>query len=80
MDRGAASDVPFTLMGPRNLVLVVVDGMRPDGLQQARTPTMDPLIARGASTFAARTVLPSATLPCHMSRFHSVPPEGHGGT
>ena len=28
----------------------------------------------------ARTVMPSVTLPCHMSLFHSVPPERHGIT
>ena len=29
-------------------------------------------------TFTARTVFPSITLPCHLSMFHSVPPERHG--
>ena len=26
----------------------------------------------------SRTVFPSVTLPCHMSMFHSVPPQRHG--
>ncbi len=62
----------------KSLVLFLVDGMRPDGLAQAETPTFDRMIAAGASTLEARTVMPSSTLPCHMSLFHSVPPGRHG--
>ena len=64
----------------KQCVLISVDGMRPDGLRQAETPNMDRLIAAGAHTFDASTVMPSVTLPCHMSMFHSVPPERHGVT
>jgi predicted AlkP superfamily pyrophosphatase or phosphodiesterase len=59
-------------------ILVTLDGARPDGIQQANTPTLDKLIAGGASTMTAQAVMPSMTLPCHMSIFHSVPPERHG--
>jgi predicted AlkP superfamily pyrophosphatase or phosphodiesterase len=62
------------------VVLFLVDGMRPDGLQQAETPNVDRLIASGASTMSARTVMPSVTLPCHMSLFHSVGADRHGIT
>lgn len=62
------------------VVLFLVDGMRPDGLQQARTPVMDKLMGSGAFTLNAQTVMPSVTLPCHMSLFHSVLPERHGVT
>lgn len=54
--------------------------MRPDGLLQANTPTMHRLIETGASTLTAQTVMPSVTLPTHMSMFHGVPPEVHGIT
>lgn len=64
----------------KQCVLISVDGMRPDGLRQAEAPNMDRLIAAGAHTFDASTVMPSVTLPCHMSMFHSVPPERHGVT
>ena len=63
-----------------SVVLFVVDGMRPDGLQQADSPNADRLVAQGASTFAARTVMPSSTLPCHTSLFRGVPSERHGVT
>ena len=61
-------------------ILVVIDGCRPDGIQQAATPNIDTLIARGAYTFAAQSVVPSSTLPCHTSMFRGVTPERHGIT
>ena len=60
------------------VVLFLVDGMRPDGLRTAHTPTMDAIMQQGTYTLKARTVSPSVTLPCHASLFLSVPPERHG--
>jgi predicted AlkP superfamily pyrophosphatase or phosphodiesterase len=62
------------------VVLVMIDGARPDALAAAGCPQLEALRARGASTLAARSVMPSVTLPCHTSIFHSVPPERHGVT
>ncbi len=62
------------------VILIMIDGLRPDVLSPERTPTLNSLRARGASTLAARSVMPCITLPCHMSIFHSVPPERHGVT
>jgi hypothetical protein len=59
------------------LLLIMTDGMRPDALVQAHTPTFAQLMHRGSYTLSARSVVPSMTLPCHMSLFHSVPPERH---
>lgn len=64
----------------QQVVLFLVDGMRPDGLQAADTPFMDSLMAAGSSTMTARTVTPSTTLPCHTSLFYGVTPERHGIT
>ena len=61
-------------------ILVVIDGCRPDGIQQAHTPNIDSLIARGAYTFNAQSVVPSSTLPCHTSMFRGVTPARHGIT
>jgi len=60
------------------MVLFVVDGMRPDGMQQARTPAMDRIMQQGSYSLNAQTTFPTVTLPCHTSLFHSVPPERHG--
>ena len=62
------------------VVLFVLDGLRPDGLQQADTPNIGSVFADGAFTMEARTVMPSATLPCHTSMFRGVTPERHGIT
>jgi len=62
------------------VLLVSLDGVRPDALRQADTPTIDALRARGAWSDRARTVMPSVTLPCHTSMLRSVPPERHGVT
>lgn len=59
-------------------VLMMTDGMRPDALPLVNTPAMASLQARGACTLTALSVTPSVTLPCHMSIFHSVPPQRHG--
>jgi predicted AlkP superfamily pyrophosphatase or phosphodiesterase len=69
-----------TVTAVTTVVLFSIDGMRPDGLQQAQTPAIDALIARGAHTLAAQTVMPSVTLPCHTSMLRGVVPERHGIT
>jgi predicted AlkP superfamily pyrophosphatase or phosphodiesterase len=62
----------------RHVIVFLVDGMRPDGLQAARTPFLDQLLGKGVHTYRARSVMPTTTLPCHTSLFFSVPPEVHG--
>ena len=62
------------------VILISIDGMRPDGLIKCKNPYVDELKEIASYTFDARTVFPSVTLPCHMSMFHSVPPERHGTT
>lgn len=61
-------------------ILFSIDGMRPDGLAQAHTPTMDRLIANGASTMTAQTVMPCCTLPCHTCMLRGVDVPRHGIT
>ncbi|MCD4684874.1 MAG: alkaline phosphatase family protein [Anaerolineae bacterium] len=60
------------------VILIVFDGCRPDALAQAHTPTVDVLRRAGAYTWSAQTVVPSWTLPTHMSMFRGVSPEKHG--
>ena len=60
------------------VLLVLLDGMRPDAIGDI--PQVRDMIRDGASTLEAQTVFPSVTLPCHMSLFHSVDPSRHGTT
>ena len=60
------------------VLVILVDGMRPDSL--GNIPQAQKIIKKSACTMQATTVMPSVTLPCHMSLFHSVDPSRHGTT
>lgn len=62
------------------VLLIVIDGLRPDALTAVRCPALDAIREQGAWTLQASSVMPTITLPCHMSIFHSVPPSRHGIT
>lgn len=62
------------------VILILVDGCRPDALEPAVTPAIGRLIASGASTMCARTVQPPITLPAHFSLFTSLNPRDHNVT
>ena len=62
------------------VIFIMLDGVRPDAIETANCPTLHSFRERGASTMQARSVMPSITLPCHTSIFHSVPPTRHGIT
>ena len=59
-------------------LLILVDGMRPDAL--ANCKIAQEVMADSVYTLDAKTVMPSVTLPCHMSLFYSVEPGRHGTT
>ena len=61
-----------------NVVIIMVDGLRPDALKQAKVPNLDRLIKRGASTMKAQTVEPSLTLPAFASMMSGLPVDQHG--
>ena len=60
------------------VILILVDGMRPDGMMGCGNPFAEKLIKESTYSLKAQTVMPSVTLPCHMSLFHSVDPTRHG--
>jgi len=60
------------------VVLLLVDGMRPDGLLECGHPFVETLLKESRHDLNTKTVYPSVTLPCHMSLFHSVTPDRHG--
>ncbi len=62
------------------VILISVDGMRPDGFLQCNNPYIEEIMKKSYYSLTAQTVLPTVTLPCHMSLFHSVPPTRHGIT
>jgi predicted AlkP superfamily pyrophosphatase or phosphodiesterase len=63
-----------------NVVLIVIDGLRPDALKQAKVPTIEGFIKRGSSTMKAQTVMPGLTLPAVTSMLTGLPVDQHGIT
>jgi predicted AlkP superfamily pyrophosphatase or phosphodiesterase len=61
-----------------HVVIVSMDGMRPDRLLLANMPTVRGLIAKGAYSFWARTTAVAITLPSHTSMLTGVTPRKHG--
>ncbi len=61
-----------------HVVIISIDGLRPDALFVADAPTLDDLIARGAYSPSAQTVKISETLPSHASMLSGMVPEKHG--
>ncbi len=62
------------------VILVSVDGMRPDGIAASGDSYLLQLAAQGSSCLDASTIMPSVTLPCHSSLFFSVDAQRHGIT
>ena len=67
-------------MFKNKVILISVDGMRPDGFLTCGNPYAQEMMAKSYYTLDGQTVLPSVTLPCHMSLFHSTTPQRHGIT
>jgi len=61
-----------------HVVIVIVDGLRPDVLLLADTPTLHGLVHRGAYSFWARTTDVAITLPSCTSMLTGVRPDKHG--
>lgn len=67
-------------MNNNKVILISVDGMRPDGFLACKNPYIEEMMQQSYYTLDGQTVFPSKTLPCHLSLFHSVPPQRHGIT
>ncbi|MGE5178256.1 MAG: alkaline phosphatase family protein [Bacteroidota bacterium] len=60
------------------VLLVSIDGLRPDALLRADAPVIRGLMKRGSYTFWAQTTDMAVTLPSHTSMLTGVPPSKHG--
>jgi predicted AlkP superfamily pyrophosphatase or phosphodiesterase len=63
-----------------HVLIIGIDGLSPDGIDKAKTPHLDGLVARGAHTFHARGVMPTESSPNWASMITGVGPEQHGVT
>ena len=60
------------------LLLTSIDGLRPDVLPLCRDGYLLSLCGRGAYNLSHQSVMPTITLPCHITMFNSVDPSVHG--
>src|SRR5688572_13448867 len=60
-----------------HVVLVSIDGLRPDAISAYHAPTLQRLIREGSYTLGASTITPSKTLPSHTSMLTGEGPERH---
>jgi predicted AlkP superfamily pyrophosphatase or phosphodiesterase len=59
------------------VIIVSIDGLRPDAIDAAGAGTLRALIARGAYCPTAQTIRPSVTLPSHTSMLTGLGAERH---
>ena len=62
----------------RHVVIVSIDGLRPDAIATFGAKNLLRLMREGTYTLKAQTILPSKTLPSHTSMLTGVDVGGHG--
>jgi arylsulfatase A-like enzyme len=74
----SSREAPTTTPIAKRVVLVVVDGLRPDAIERFGLSNLARIANRGASTLTARSVSPCNTLACAASLMTGVSPSEHG--
>jgi arylsulfatase A-like enzyme len=62
----------------RRVVILSIDGLRPDAISMAPMPNLMALMQTGAYSLSAQTVYPSVTLVAHSSMLSGLCPSKHG--
>jgi arylsulfatase A-like enzyme len=73
----AELDAPPVWGRAERVLIVSIDGLRPDAIEAAGAETLKRLIARGAYCATARTIRPSVTLPSHTSMLTGLDAPAH---
>lgn len=60
-----------------HVLLVSIDGLRPDAIATFEAPNLQRLVREGSYSLSATTIMPSKTLPSHTSMLTGQPPERH---
>src|SRR5688572_9693058 len=63
-----------------HVVIISLDGLRPDAIKKFGAKTILRLMREGSYTLSAHTILPSKTLPSHTSMLTGVDADQHGIT
>jgi predicted AlkP superfamily pyrophosphatase or phosphodiesterase len=75
----AASGEPLPRVS-NHVVIISIDGLRPDAIDAFDAHTIERLMREGAYSLQAQTILPSKTLPSHTSMLTGVDADAHGIT
>lgn len=62
----------------RRVLILSIDGFRPDAIPLAPMPNLTALLQNSAYSLTAQTIHPSATLPAHASMLSGLCPDKHG--
>lgn len=63
-----------------HVVVISIDGLRPDAISKFDATTLQRLMREGSYTLDAKTIMPSKTLPSHTSMLTGEEPSEHGIT
>lgn len=76
----AAATLPALEKRSEHVVIISIDGLRPDAIDKFGAKTLQRLMREGTYTLKAQTILPSKTLPSHTSMLTGVDADKHGIT
>lgn len=77
-DPAAAEAAPVRGRVTDHVVVISLDGLRPDAITKFGATTLQRLMREGTFTLQAQTILPSKTLPSHTSMLTGVDVDQHG--
>jgi len=63
---------------PARVLILSIDGMRPDAIELTPMTNLQALMQQGAYSLVAQTIYPSSTLPSHSSMLTGLCPNKHG--
>ena len=63
-----------------HVIVISIDGLRPDAIEKFGAKTLMRLMREGSYTLSARTIMPSKTLPSHTSMLTGLDADQHGIT
>ena len=73
-----SSITPTARPAVNRVLIISIDGLRPDAIALAPMPNLLKLMQDGAYTLSGQTIFPSSTLPSHTSMLTGLCPAKHG--
>jgi predicted AlkP superfamily pyrophosphatase or phosphodiesterase len=74
----SATNTPTPERAIKRVIILSIDGLRPDAIELAPMPNLINLMKTSAYSLTAQTIRPSATLPAHTSMLTGLCPSKHG--